>query len=76
MKRIFRATTKMTSTDQAKQCIDDAAKRGISSGELEENLGTDLVDFISHELAITDVPGLPTIEKQSDPPTSVSGSDS
>jgi hypothetical protein len=35
----------------AKQCIDDAAKEGISGVELEQDLGTDLIDFLSHELA-------------------------
>jgi len=34
----------------AMQCIDEAAKAGISRAELEENLGTDLIDFLSHEL--------------------------
>jgi len=67
----------------AKQCIDDAAKLGISSGELEENLGTDLVDFIAHELESARPNQLPSRTRRltltktpSDLPTSASGSDS
>jgi len=33
------------------RCVHDAAKLGISAAELEQDLGTDLLDFISHELA-------------------------
>ena len=34
----------------ARQCIDDAAKEGFTHEQLEEDLGTDLVDFLSSEL--------------------------
>ena len=35
----------------ARQCIDDAAKAGFTNQQLEQDLGTDLVDFLSSELA-------------------------
>ena len=35
----------------ARQCIDDAAKAGFTNQQLEQDLGTDLVDFLTSELA-------------------------
>jgi hypothetical protein len=34
----------------ARQCIDDAAKAGFTNQQLEQDLGTDLVDFLTSEL--------------------------
>jgi hypothetical protein len=34
----------------ARQCIDDAAREGFTNEQLEKDLGTDLVDFLSSEL--------------------------
>jgi len=34
----------------AQLCIDDAAKVGFTNQQLEEDLGTDLVDFLTSEL--------------------------
>ena len=34
----------------ARRCISDAAKAGFTNAQLEEHLGTDLVDFITEEL--------------------------
>jgi hypothetical protein len=34
----------------ARRCIDDAAKAGFTNQQLEEDLGTDLVDFFTSEL--------------------------
>lgn len=34
----------------ARRCIDDAAKAGYTNEQLEEHLGTDLVDFFTGEL--------------------------
>ena len=34
----------------ARRCIDDAAKAGFTNEQLEEKLGTDLVDFFAGEL--------------------------
>jgi len=34
----------------ARQCIEDAAKAGLTNQQLEQDLGTDLVDFLSSEL--------------------------
>jgi hypothetical protein len=33
----------------ARRCIDDAAKAGFTNAQLEEQLGTDLVDFFTEE---------------------------
>ena len=49
----------------AKQCVDDAAKAGISGAELEESLGTDLIDFLSHELTSRTKPDCP-VDTRSD----------
>jgi hypothetical protein len=35
----------------ARQCVDDAAKAGFTNQQLEDDLGTDLVDFLTSELA-------------------------
>jgi len=34
----------------ARQCINDAAKAGFTNQQLEQDLGTDLVDFLTSEL--------------------------
>jgi hypothetical protein len=34
----------------ARRCIDDAEKAGFTNQQLEEDLGTDLVDFFTGEL--------------------------
>lgn len=34
----------------ARRCIDDAARAGFTNEQLEEDLGTDLVDFFTGEL--------------------------
>jgi hypothetical protein len=34
----------------ARRCIDDAARAGFTNEQLEEQLGTDLVDFFTGEL--------------------------
>ena len=34
----------------AQRCIDDAAKAGFTNQQLEQDLGTDLVDFLTSEL--------------------------
>jgi hypothetical protein len=34
----------------ARRCIDDAAKAGFTNEQLEEDLGTDLLDFLTSEL--------------------------
>ena len=34
----------------ARRCIDDAAKVGFTNQQLEQDLGTDLVDFLTSEL--------------------------
>jgi hypothetical protein len=34
----------------ARRCIDDAAKAGFTNEQVEEDLGTDLVDFLTSEL--------------------------
>ena len=34
----------------ARQCIHDAAKAGFTNQQLEQDLGTDLVDFLTSEL--------------------------
>jgi hypothetical protein len=34
----------------ARRCINDAAKAGFTNEQLEEHLGTDLVDFFTGEL--------------------------
>ena len=34
----------------ARRCIDDAAKAGFTNKQLEEDLGTDLLDFLTSEL--------------------------
>jgi hypothetical protein len=34
----------------ARRCMDDAERAGFTTEEIEEDLGTDLVDFLSSEL--------------------------
>jgi hypothetical protein len=34
----------------ARRCIDDAARAGFTNQQLEQDLGTDLVDFLTSEL--------------------------
>jgi hypothetical protein len=34
----------------AQRCIDDAARAGFTNEQLEEDLGTDLLDFLTSEL--------------------------
>ena len=34
----------------ARKCIEDAAKAGFTNQQLEQDLGTDLVDFLTSEL--------------------------
>jgi len=43
-------TCMLDAVSLARQCIDDAAKAGFTSQQLEEDLGTDLVDFLTSEL--------------------------
>lgn len=45
----------------ARRCIDDAAKAGFTNQQLEQDLGTDLVDFLTSELKARESANQPAI---------------
>ena len=45
----------------ARRCIADAARAGFTNDEVEQELGTDLVDFLSSELQAYGPPKVPAV---------------
>ena len=43
-------TCMLNAESLARQCIDDAARAGFTNEQLEQDLGTDLVDFLTSVL--------------------------
>jgi len=43
----------------ARQCLDDAAREGFTNEQIEEDLGTDLLDFLTCELKVRESAGGP-----------------